>query len=215
VAGEQAAEAARAAMLKVEGERPAAAAPTTAGADGPAPDSGAQPLSAADGLKAADRAAFDPAAQAARPSQAPQSPAEQVAVQIQRAAAGGADRINIQLQPEELGRVEIRLEIGDDQRTRAAVLVDRPETLDLLQRDARALERALNQAGLKTDGGSLSFNLRGDGHGGAQHQGGGRADGQAGSQAGPGDLPGDALDIPTSTASYTARIGADRLDIRI
>jgi flagellar hook-length control protein FliK len=33
--------------------------------------------------------------------------------------------------------------------------------MELMQRDARGLERALQDAGLKTDSGSLSFNLRG------------------------------------------------------
>ena len=42
-------------------------------------------------------------------------------------------------------------------------IADRPETLDMLQRDARVLERALNDAGLRADSGGLSFNLRSDG----------------------------------------------------
>ena len=37
--------------------------------------------------------------------------------------------------------------------------MDRPETLDLLRRDAPQLERALQQAGLNTEGG-LQFSLR-------------------------------------------------------
>ena len=41
--------------------------------------------------------------------------------------------------------------------------------MDLLQRDARDLERALQDAGLRADSGSLSFNLRGDGRNGAQN----------------------------------------------
>jgi len=47
------------------------------------------------------------------------------------------------------------------------VLAERPETLEMLQRDARGLERALQDAGLKTESGGLSFGLRGDGRGGA------------------------------------------------
>ncbi len=38
---------------------------------------------------------------------------------------------------------------------------DSQETLDMLQRDSRELERALQQAGLQTDTGSLNFSLRG------------------------------------------------------
>jgi flagellar hook-length control protein FliK len=41
--------------------------------------------------------------------------------------------------------------------------VERPSTLELLQRDTKGLERALHNAGLNMEGGDLSFNLgRGD-----------------------------------------------------
>lgn len=89
----------------------------------------------------------------------PATPADQVAFQVARAAPGLSETITIQLHPRELGRVHVRLELGDDGPVRAVISVDRPETLDLLQRDARALERALNSAGLETDDQSLSFDL--------------------------------------------------------
>lgn len=94
-----------------------------------------------------------------------QPASEQVAVQISRAVQQGADRITVNLKPASLGHISVDLEIGPDNRLIAVIAADRPETLDLMQRDARALERALNDAGLKTDSGSLSFNLRGDGGG--------------------------------------------------
>jgi len=56
--------------------------------------------------------------------------------------------------------------MGMDGRVSAVVTADNKDTLDLLQRDQRALERALQDAGLKADSGSLSFNLRGGGEGG-------------------------------------------------
>jgi flagellar hook-length control protein FliK len=65
------------------------------------------------------------------------------------------------LYPADLGRVEVRLEWADDGALRAVISAERSETLDLLQRDSRALDRALQDAGLKTDSGSLSFDLRG------------------------------------------------------
>ena len=69
--------------------------------------------------------------------------------------------------------------------------VERSETLDLLQRDARSLERALNDAGLKADSGSLEFNLRGDGD--AQAEGGERdTDFTNGTIALPGEEQGEA-----------------------
>lgn len=91
---------------------------------------------------------------------------EQVAVNIQRALREGAGRVSIQLSPAELGQIHVRLEIDEEKHVTAAVTVEKPGTLELLQRDARALERALHDAGLKMDRNDLSFSLgRQDGKG--------------------------------------------------
>ena len=42
----------------------------------------------------------------------------------------------------------------------AIVTADNKQTLDLLQKDSKQLQEALQQAGLQTDEDSLSFNLR-------------------------------------------------------
>jgi hypothetical protein len=86
-----------------------------------------------------------------------------VAVQITKAAADGLDKISIQLKPESLGRIDVQLQVAHDGRVNANIAVHRQDTLDLLQRDARTLERALQDAGLRTDSGSLNFNLSGQG----------------------------------------------------
>ena len=88
---------------------------------------------------------------------------DQVAVHVAKAAADGLDKINIKLKPASLGQIEVQLEVASDGRVHAVIAADKPETLDLLQRDARSLERALGDAGLRADSGSLSFNLRGQG----------------------------------------------------
>jgi len=115
------------------------------------------------------------------------NPAEQIAVQVRRAQVAGQEQINIKLHPAELGRIEVKLESNNDGTLRAVISAERSETLDLLQRDARGLERALQDAGVKTDSGSLSFNLRGQGqnqgqlaqeHGATGQQGHGSADGK-------------------------------------
>src|SRR5690606_19675272 len=75
------------------------------------------------------------------------TPVAQVAVQIVRGVQEGQSRISVQLDPPELGRVDVRLEVAHDGKVMAVVSADRQETLDLLQRDARGLERALQEAG--------------------------------------------------------------------
>lgn len=82
---------------------------------------------------------------------------DQVAIQIRHAATTGLDKIRIELWPEHLGRVDVQLEIDKSGSIKALILTDRPETLDLLQRDARTLDRALQDAGLRTDSNSLQF----------------------------------------------------------
>ncbi|TVR78064.1 MAG: flagellar hook-length control protein FliK [Rhodospirillales bacterium] len=88
---------------------------------------------------------------------------DQVSVHITKAVREGSDQIEIKLRPASLGRVDVRLELGADGRVLATVTADTRQTLELLRADARGLERALQDAGLQADSGSLSFNLRGDG----------------------------------------------------
>ncbi|WPZ34183.1 flagellar hook-length control protein FliK [Thalassobaculum sp. OXR-137] len=91
------------------------------------------------------------------------TPADQVAMKMSATAKDGGGKVTIRLTPEELGKVDIRIEISKEGLVRAVVAVERPETLELLQRDAKGLERVLQDAGLQTDGDSLEFDLRGDG----------------------------------------------------
>lgn len=112
---------------------------------------------------------FSPTVQAAHAStsipQAGQShPATQtVSAQLSKSAqAGDTRQITLQLDPAELGRVEVRLEFGQEKSVKAHLIVERPETLQLLQRDALALERALQNAGLETDSGALNYEMASD-----------------------------------------------------
>ena len=114
------------------------------------------------GTAAGAAAASGPHTSSSHPTFGLRSPVEQVAVQVVRAAGQSINHLQITLEPADLGRVDVRLELGPDHRLVLAVSAERPETLDLLQRDSRALERALQEAGLKTDPDSLSFNLRGE-----------------------------------------------------
>ena len=115
-------------------------------------------------------------------------PHEQIAVQIRDAMQNGNTRLTVALHPVELGRVEVKLDIDKDKNVTATVIVDRPATLDLLQRDAKALERALQDAGLQTGSGSLSFNLRdSSGQNGGAAQNGTGTGGSGGNGAGGSD----------------------------
>lgn len=105
---------------------------------------------------------------AARQPQKPPVPVEQVAVNIKNAIGEGADKISIKLNPASLGRVEVRMEIAKDGQLSAVILAEKPETLDMLRNDVRGLERALQEAGLKTDSGSLNFGLKSQNSGTAE-----------------------------------------------
>lgn len=85
--------------------------------------------------------------------------AEQVHVAITSMKEDGLNSITMQLEPTDLGRVEIKMDTVDG-KTNISFLVDKPETLDALSRDARSLERQLQEAGVRADAGSMQFNLR-------------------------------------------------------
>jgi hypothetical protein len=106
----------------------------------------------------AERAAGEPLGSSQRA--APPPPLVQVGVQIAMAATRRVERMVVQLEPAALGRVEVRLDFSHDNRVSALIAADRPETLEVLQRDSRALERSLQDAGLRLAENALSFSLR-------------------------------------------------------
>lgn len=88
--------------------------------------------------------------------------ADQVLFNIKTAVKDGTSKIQIQLDPLELGKLHIKIDLSvDGKATGVVVTADNKSTLEMLQRDARGLEAALADAGIKADAGSLSFNLRG------------------------------------------------------
>lgn len=112
-----------------------------------------------------------PAAPAAQPApQAAAIPLSGVAVEIAGKALAGKNRFEIRLDPPELGRIEVRLDVDRDGRITSHVVADRRDTLDLLQRDASGLQRALQDAGLKTSDNGLQFSLRDQSSGQQQPQ---------------------------------------------
>ena len=91
----------------------------------------------------------------------PHAVAEQVAINVHQAVKSGTDHIQIQLQPADLGTIDVKLNVNHDGRVTVVVSADRSDTLNLLQQDAGGLTQALRDAGLQADNSSLSFNLRG------------------------------------------------------
>ena len=83
-----------------------------------------------------------------------------LAVEIAALARAGKQRFEIRLDPPELGRIDVRLDVDRDGHVTSRLVVDRVETLELLKRDATELQRALQQAGLKTSDNALEFSLR-------------------------------------------------------
>ncbi len=103
-------------------------------------------------------------------AQAPVSPAAPaavpvaaLAVEIAARAQSGKNRFEIRLDPPELGRIDVRLDVDRDGNVTSRLVVERAETLDLLRRDAPNLERAFQQAGLKTSDNGMQFSLRDQG----------------------------------------------------
>jgi len=91
---------------------------------------------------------------------APHVPVSALAVHIAQQASNGARRFDIRLDPPELGRIEVRLDVSREGQVMTHMVVERAETLDLLQRDARQLERALQDAGLNTSEEDMKFSLK-------------------------------------------------------
>ncbi len=87
---------------------------------------------------------------------------DQVAASLKQVGKLGLSQIEIQLKPAALGAVDVKLELTHDGRVAAVISADRSDTLMQLQRGSGELQQALRDAGLQTDSGSLSFNLRGD-----------------------------------------------------
>jgi flagellar hook-length control protein FliK len=99
----------------------------------------------------------------------------QMAVEIVRQVEAGNSRFQIRLDPPELGRIDVKLDVDKAGNVSARMTVERAETLDLMQRDQRSLEKALAQAGLDTSKTNLEFSLRQNPFardGQPQHQGG-------------------------------------------
>jgi hypothetical protein len=101
----------------------------------------------------------------------PHPAAQMVAASIRRNAADGQPKIfTIQMEPPELGRVEVRMNFGKEKTIKVELVIEKSETFAMLQRDSHLLERTLQAIGLETDGG-MSFELAQDNNAFSQNGG--------------------------------------------
>ena len=84
---------------------------------------------------------------------------EQTTLLIQRSVNNGTTKMSLQLSPAELGKVTVNLNFSKTGSVTGVIYTDNPQTLALLQRDARILEQSLQNAGLQINTGDLSFSF--------------------------------------------------------
>src|SRR5487761_2634845 len=87
-------------------------------------------------------------------------PLSGLALEIAASAKSGKSRFEIRLDPADLGRIDVRIDIDRNGQVTSHLTVEKPETLSMLRQDAPQLQRALDDAGLKTGNGGLQFSLR-------------------------------------------------------
>ena len=88
--------------------------------------------------------------------------AEQIKVNITQSAIKGVDKIEIQLKPAELGKIEIKMQIGRDGQLHAHITAANAETLEILQKDIGSLKDIFAGVGYQTDDNSFSFARQGE-----------------------------------------------------
>ncbi len=85
-----------------------------------------------------------------------------LAVSIAAKSKDGQNEFNIRLEPAELGRVDVRLSVDAAGKAQAHLTADKPQTLQMLQRDSQSLERTLRDSGLDLSNNGLNFSLKGE-----------------------------------------------------
>jgi flagellar hook-length control protein FliK len=96
-------------------------------------------------------------------------PLNALPVEIAASARNGKTRFEISLDPAELGRIDVRIAVDRNGQVTSHLTVEKPETLSMLRQDAPQLQRALDDAGLKTGSNGLSFSLRDQSSSGQQN----------------------------------------------
>lgn len=85
--------------------------------------------------------------------------AKQVNLNITRTLKAGDNQFAMRMDPPELGRVSVKMTFLANGMVKAQVMAERPETLEMLQREIKGLERAVEAGGHKSEPGGISFSL--------------------------------------------------------
>jgi flagellar hook-length control protein FliK len=91
----------------------------------------------------------------------PAAPADQIAPALVGILQkpDGQQSVTIRLQPVELGQVQIRVDQTVGGVAHINITAERPETLQILQRDEPRLQQVLDQAGVQSTGRTVSFQV--------------------------------------------------------
>jgi len=187
----------------------AVAAPDAASPD--APIANPAPL---DAQPAQQAAASSHAQGASTLSRATVETTAQLAAQIARKLDGRSTRFDMVLTPEDLGRVDVSLEIGKDGQLSARLAFDNPAAAADLKSRADELRRQLQEAGFQVAGDALDFSQRDPSTGGGAFErqqqrnalfaGGSRLAAQA-------DMP----TVPAPGAWINHSLTPDRVDLKV
>ncbi|WP_165769565.1 flagellar hook-length control protein FliK [Arboricoccus pini] len=107
-------------------------------------------------------AAIPPVGAPAAASTPTPSAAYPLDMHVGRIVKQAEDRISIVLDPPELGAMHVTLHGRKGKNLAASIVVDRPETLDLLRHESGTMERMLSEAGVQLDPSGLQMSLRQD-----------------------------------------------------
>ena len=132
-----------------------------------------------------------------------------LAMEIAASAKSGKSRFEIRLDPADLGRIDVRIDVDRNGQVTSHLTVERPETLSMLRQDATQLQRALDNAGLQTGNSGLQFSLRDQSSSGQN----------GGNQSNPNAhrlIVSEEDGIPVAGRSYGRMLGASSgVDIRV
>ncbi len=167
------------------------------------------------GIAAANVATTQTAATTSTTATTPAVSISGLPVAIASRAQAGSSQFDIRLDPPDLGRIEVRLDVDSNGQVTSHITADRQDTLNLLQNQQPQLERALEQAGLKTSDNGMQFSLRDQSFTGQQNQNSGQNGSGSQSTTQQIVIPNSSLSAVDTTQIYSRLNLRGGLDIRV